>query len=115
MNPRTSTVLSPSRRSFLKTSALAAAAISLPRFAIGQPGPGANGKINVACIGVGNRGWFAVSELMKNPAVNIVAICDVDQEMVNGSYAKAAELKKTAQLTCADLTTAQLFRDYREM
>ncbi|HUR59007.1 MAG TPA: Gfo/Idh/MocA family oxidoreductase [Opitutaceae bacterium] len=115
MNLPASSLSLPTRRTFLKTSAFAAAAVSLPRFSIGQPGPGANGKINVACIGVGNRGWFAVSELMKNPAVHIVAICDVDQEMVNATYAKAAELKKTAQLTCADLTEAQLFRDYREM
>src|SRR4051812_42165435 len=104
-----------SRRTFLKSSAAAAAAFSLPRFSIGQPGPSANGKINVACIGIANRGWFAVSELMKNPAVNIVALCDVDQMLVKSTYAKGAELKKNSALTCSDLTSVPLFHDYREM
>lgn len=105
----------PTRRTFLKTSALAAGAFALPRFSIGQPGPSAGGKINVACIGIGNRGWFAVSELMKNPFVNIVAVCDVDDALVEDTQRKAAELKKTSELTCAELTTATRFHDYREM
>lgn len=103
------------RRSFLKTSAAAAAAISLPRFSIGQAGGSTNGKINVACIGIGNRGYFCVSELMKDPRVNLVAVCDVDEVLVNATYKKAAELKKTAELTCADVNTVPLFKDYREM
>jgi predicted dehydrogenase len=103
------------RRSFLKTSALAAAAFSLPRFSIGQTGVAANSKINVACIGIGNRGWFAVSELMKMPHVNIVAVCDVDRALVDETYKKANDLKTKSELTCADLTSVPLFADYREM
>lgn len=103
------------RRTFLKSSAAAAAAFTLPRFSIAQPGPAANGKLNVACIGIGNRGFFCVSELMKDPRVNIVAVCDVDEVMVEGSYRRAAELKKNAELTCPDLTSVPLFKDYREM
>src|SRR4026207_2261574 len=111
MNPESHTT----RRTFLKTSALAAAACSPPRFSIGQTGPSANGKINVACIGIGNRGFFAVSELMKDPRVNLVAFADVDQVLVQDTQKRGAELKKTAELTCADLTTVPVFRDYREM
>lgn len=103
------------RRTFLKTSALAATAAALPRFSIGQSGGSPNGKLNVACIGIGNRGWFAVSELMKNPTVNIVAVCDVDQALVEKTYQHAAELKKKAELTCGDLDAVRLFHDYREM
>ena len=107
--------LNLTRRTFLKSSALAATAFSLPRFSIGQAGGSPNGRINVACIGIGNRGWFAVSELMKDPRVNIVAVCDVDQVLVNGTYKRAGELKKKSELTCAELTTVPLFADYREM
>ena len=103
------------RRTFLKSSALAAAAVSLPRFSIGQSGGSPNGKLNVACVGIGNRGWFAVSELMKNPSVNIVAVCDVDQNMVDATHRKAAELKAKAELACGDLDAVPHFRDYREM
>ncbi len=104
-----------SRRRFLKASALAATAFTLPRFSIGQSGGSANGKINVACIGIANRGWFAVSELMKDPRVNVVALCDVDQVHVQSTYKKGAELKKNSALTCRDLSSGRLFADYREM
>ena len=104
------------RRTFLKTSTAAAAAFSLPRFSIGQSGRGSpNGKINVACVGIANRGFFAVSELMKDPRVNIVALCDVDQRHVQDTFKRGADLKKKSELTCADLTSATLFGDYREM
>src|SRR5687768_7165426 len=115
MNPANTRPSRPTRRAFLQSSALAAAAFSLPRFSIGQTGPSANSRINVACIGIGNRGFFAVSELMKDPRVNLVAFADVDQVLVDDTLAKGAELKKTAELTCADLTTVPVFRDYREM
>ncbi len=103
------------RRTFLKSAAVAATAFSLPRFSIGQTGGSPNGKINVACIGIGNRGFFAVSELMKDPRVNLVAFCDVDRALVEKTYQRGAELKKGSELTCADLPTVRLFRDYREM
>jgi predicted dehydrogenase len=105
----------PNRRTFLKSSAAAAAVFSLPRFGIAQAGVPANSKINVACIGIGHRGWFAVSELMKDPRVNIVAVCDVDRALVDITYKRAAKLKQESELACADLTTAPLFADYREM
>jgi predicted dehydrogenase len=105
----------PTRRTFIKTSALAAAATALPRFSIGQPGVPAGSKINVACIGIGNRGFFAVSELMKDPRVNLVALCDVDRARVNETYKRGADLKKKSELTCADLAAVPLFQDYREM
>ena len=109
--------LSPltSRRTFLKASAVAAGAFTLPRFSIGQTGPSANSKINVACIGIGNRGWFAVGELLKDPGVNIVALCDVDQTTAGATLKRAAEMKKTSELAHPELTTVPLFKDYREM
>ncbi len=104
-----------SRRTFLKSSAIAATAFSLPRFSIGQPGVGPNAKINVACIGIGNRGWYAVSELMKDPRVNIVAVADVDRVLVEKTHKSAANLKKSSELTCPDLSTVPVFTDYREL
>lgn len=106
---------SPTRRSFLKASAVAATAFTLPRFSIGQTGVAANSRINVACIGIGNRGFFAVSELMKDPRVNLVAFADVDKVLVEETYKRGAELKTKSELTCADLNTVPLFADYREM
>ena len=49
------------RRSFLKSSALAAGALALPRFSIAQSGGSPNGKIGVAVVGAGGMGEYAVA------------------------------------------------------
>jgi predicted dehydrogenase len=66
---------STDRRTFVKSSALAAGALALPRFAIGQSGPSANSKVNLAVIGAGGMGEYAVTQAATE---NFVAICDVD-------------------------------------
>ena len=103
------------RRAFLRGSAAAAAAATLPRFSILRAGESPNGRLNVACIGIGNRGFYAVSELMKDPRVNLVALCDVDQDLVAKTYQRGAELKASSGLAGPDLPSVRLFRDYREM
>lgn len=107
--------LLPSRRSFLKASAAAAATFALPRFSIAAAGRSPNGKINVACIGIGNRGWYAVSELLKNPNVNVVALCDVDRALADATFKRAKEFRKNSEVAFPDLTTLPFFKDYREM
>jgi predicted dehydrogenase len=64
------------RRKFLKTaSAVGAGAFVAPQFSIGQAGPSANSKVNIAMIGGGGIAHMAYGSL-KNE--NIVAVCDVD-------------------------------------
>ena len=90
------------RRSFLKTSAATAAgAFTLPRFSIGQPGPSANSKLNIAMIGAGN---IAQQSYAGCQTENIVALCDIDSKMF-GQYAG-----KYPQLT-----KAKTFSDFRVM
>ncbi|MGC6424648.1 MAG: Gfo/Idh/MocA family oxidoreductase [Lentimonas sp.] len=75
------------RRSFMKTTAASAAgAFVLPRFSIGQPGPSANSKVNVAMIGSGNIAGMATSGC---EGENIVAMCDVDSGMIPQWVGKA--------------------------
>ena len=67
------------RRRFLKGTATAAAGgFVLPRFAIGQAGAPAHTKVNVALIGGGNIAKVAYAGARDE---NIVAICDVDENM----------------------------------
>ena len=66
-----------SRRSFLKTTALAAAARSLPARAWSQV-PGANGDIRVAIAGLNSRGRLLIEDFKKVPGVRVAALCDVD-------------------------------------
>jgi predicted dehydrogenase len=67
------------RRNFLK-GLLAAGAIapgSFPFIARGAESS-ANGKVNLACIGIGNRGAEIIRAFRSTRLANIVALCDVD-------------------------------------
>ena len=89
-----------SRRDFLRTAGQAAATFTfLPRAVLGAAGqPGANGKINIAGIGVGGRGGEDIKEVSGE---NIVALCDVDAR-------RAAE-------TFERLPNAKRYQDFRKM
>ncbi len=88
------------RRSFLKTASLASAAVTLPNLLRSQganPQP-ANNKLNVACCGVGGRGYDAVQGMKGE---NFIAFCDVDDE-------RAAK-------TFNEFPNVPRFRDFRVM
>lgn len=64
------------RRSFLKgVLATGAASFVAPRLLLAA---GANEKVNLACIGIGNRGWDDVSGFHATKMANFVALCDTD-------------------------------------
>ena len=68
-----------SRRSFLKQAMLASAAIAAPGILMANGKPlKAGEKVNLACIGIGNRGAEIIQALYKTGLANIVALCDVD-------------------------------------
>lgn len=74
-----------SRRKFLTQALLASAAVAATPgflFANGQSPAhfGAGEKVNLACVGIGNRGGEIIRELYKTGLANIVALCDVDME-----------------------------------
>src|ERR1043165_2949500 len=77
------------RRDFIKSTALAAgvAAFSAPSFLRAQ---GANERINIACIGVGGKGDSDSSSAFKLGG-NIVALCDIDANTLNGKNKQLQE------------------------
>lgn len=86
------------RRHFLKGTAVVAASVSLPKFAIGSAGASANSKLNVAVIGAGGRGRASINALVDE---NLVAFCDVDE--------------KNATSTYKDFPKVPQYQDFREM
>jgi predicted dehydrogenase len=88
------------RRSFLKTASLASAAITLPNIlrSQGAEAQSPSNKLNIACCGVGGRGYDAVQGMKGE---NLVAFCDVDDE-------RAAK-------TFAEFPGVPHFRDFRVM
>jgi predicted dehydrogenase len=88
------------RRTFLKTASLAAAALNVPNILRSQ-GAGsqpANDRLNIACVGVGGRGYHAVQGMKGE---NLVGLCDVDDE-------RAAK-------TFGEFPGVPRFRDFRVM
>ncbi len=88
-----------SRRTFLKKSAMTATGVTLAMQTMGAPLVknvlGANDKIRMGFIGVGNRGSQLLSRFMKNKDVDVVALCDVyepytlrDRSRVNKRWLK---------------------------
>lgn len=71
-----------SRRTFLKSASLASAAFAFPHILRGQAGS-PNNRLNVACIGVGGRGYDAVKGMSGE---NFVAFCDVDDDRAAKTY-----------------------------
>src|SRR5258706_4205717 len=71
------------RRTFIKTSALAAGALTLPRFSIAQSGGSPNGKIGIAVVGAGGMGGYAVAQAATE---RFVALCDVDDQRACKAY-----------------------------
>ncbi len=75
-----------SRREFLKGALALSAASVIPSFRFPAeagampriPFAGANDRVNIAFIGIGNRGGEIAKELYRTGLCNVVALCDVD-------------------------------------
>jgi predicted dehydrogenase len=76
------------RRTFLKTSALAAAGVALPVRSWARV-LGANADVRVAVIGLNGRGQNHVATLARIPGVRVVALCDVDTAVLDRAKAAA--------------------------
>lgn len=71
------------RRDFLGTSAAATAALWLPRSLGAQGRTAPSDKLTVACIGVGSQGLRLMMDLLRLHEVQVVAVCDVNQQSSN--------------------------------
>ena len=78
------------RRQFLKAGTLTAASLSIPARSWGQV-EGSNNAIRAAVIGFNGRGANHIEGLTKlGKSVRIVALCDVDQHVLDGGVASLA-------------------------
>jgi predicted dehydrogenase len=69
------------RRSFIKNTAIATAVAGLSARSFAQS-TGANGDLRVAVVGFRSRGMEHIKELQKIKGVRIVALCDVDSNVL---------------------------------
>ena len=112
-----------SRREFLKQSAMTAAGVAVGVKTLGGPAfaqaPGANDKIRVGFIGIGNRGTQLMERFMANPDVEGAALCDVyepfllrDQSKVEPRWLKTDKIPEMGESFGKQ---PKLYKDFREL
>jgi predicted dehydrogenase len=80
--------MSVNRRQFMQTAAIAAAPLILPSAVFGRGRVQPSGRIGVGIIGCGIQNRFHIARLLKDEAVRIVAVCDVDTTRREDAKAK---------------------------
>ena len=78
------------RRSFLKNTAIAAGALSIPASSWARV-DGANGDLRVAVIGFNGRGKDHIEGFRRLKGVRLVALCDVDKKVLEKEAARLAD------------------------
>lgn len=92
-----------SRRKFLATSALTSAGLAATSASSYANIVGSNTKLNIACVGIGNRGEQIIDEFEKTGLVNVVVLCDVDMgaphtTKIMNQYPKAKRFQDFRQM-----------------
>jgi predicted dehydrogenase len=101
------------RRFIQQTSALIggatlASAIDNKAFAIFKSRFPAADQINIGAIGINGMGWANVTAALKVPGVNLVAVCDIDQNVIEKRLADLAKMKP-------DAPRPKTYGDYRKL
>jgi len=86
--------MNQTRRSFLKTSIAASAALSLPA-RLYSAAVGANEDIRIGVVGFNGRGQDHISHYLKLKGARIVALCDVDTAVLDKGVAQLAKKDQT--------------------
>ncbi|MGE4620358.1 MAG: Gfo/Idh/MocA family oxidoreductase [Planctomycetota bacterium] len=92
------------RRTFVSTGIAAGAAVALGKSPLAF-GAGREDEIRVAVAGIRSRGWSHVHGLQRLPGVRVVALCDVDQGI----------LEKRQQELASNGIEVEIFRDFRDV
>ncbi len=102
------------RRKFLSDASRVAAGAALfsamdnKVFAIGKNILSPSDQVNIGAIGINGMGWADLRSAMKIPGVNLVALCDIDKNVLD---------KRLNELTKANVDTSKIkvYGDYRKL
>lgn len=96
------------RRDFIKDAAITAAGISIaPAIASGLSGCAPSDRMNVGLIGCNGMGFSDLSTFLDHPNVTCLALCDVDESVLNR---RAADVEKKT-----GAKPANLYKDWRKV
>lgn len=94
--------------SALTTGTILASAAGQNVFAILRNGMAPSDQVNVGVIGVNGMGWSNLNAILKVPGVNIVALCDIDRNVLDKRMAELAKLN-------VDTNKVKTFNDHRKL
>ncbi len=103
-----------SRRDFLQKSALIAggsllaSAFDNKAFAIFKSRIMPSDQLNIGAVGINGMGWADVTAALKVPGVNLIAVCDVDMNVMDK---RVADLGKTGY----DISKIRKYDDYKAL
>lgn len=103
-----------SRKKFLQQSSLLVgggllvSAIPAEAFTIFKNRIAPSDQLNIGAIGINGMGWANVTAALKIPGVKLLAVCDVDQNVID------KRLKELAA-TGADVSGIKQYKDYRKL
>src|SRR4051812_28462548 len=101
-----------SRRKFLQNSvaiagsSLLVSSLNNDAFAIFKNPIAASDQLNIGLIGVHGMGWADLTSALKVPGVNVVALCDVDKNVLDKRMIDLSKLN-------VDATKVKTYSDYR--
>ncbi len=96
------------RRVFLKNTALTTAGLGLaPVITSALAGCAPSDRINIGLIGCNGMGFSDLSEFLKNPEVECIALCDIDERVLNRRAANVEKIRGTKP--------ANLYKDWRQV
>src|SRR3954468_19714949 len=102
------------RRKFLESSAamvgggLLVSAVNNQAFAIFKNRIAPSDQLNIGAIGINGMGWANVTAALKVPGVNLVALCDVDKNVIDKRLADLGKMN-------VDASKVKTFGDYRQL
>src|SRR6188474_2721592 len=67
-----------------------------------------NDQLNIGAIGINGMGWSNLSAAVKVPGVNVVALCDVDKNVLDKRMADLAKMN-------VDTAKVKTYGDYRKL
>jgi predicted dehydrogenase len=104
----------PDRRQFIKQGSLLVggatiiSALNNPAFAIFKNKFSAASQVNIGAIGINGMGWANVTSALKQPGVNLVALCDVDTNVLNKRMSELSKMN-------VDASKVKTYGDYRKL
>lgn len=104
----------PSRKKFIQQSAtllgggLLASAMNNQSFALFKKHTSPGEQLNIGAIGINGMGWSNVTAAIKVPGVKLVAVCDIDANVIQ---------KRLKELAAKNYETSgiQVYNDYRKL